>query len=152
MGLIVISFFVTALLVFTIVFLLFRKFGHGNNPFRKSYFWIASIVLTPVIYFGSLFTWFSIAASYEAQEFDKNTWQKNEESRYVFVDDLVEGEKLIGLSRDELESMLGKADYEDDSTMTYYLGYSPGVYLNMDPDWLVSDLTDGKVSYVYIRE
>jgi hypothetical protein len=47
--------------------------------------------------------------------------------------------------------MLGEADQTDDSTFVYYIGYSPNVFLNMDPDWLVTELTDGKVSYVYIR-
>jgi len=52
----------------------------------------------------------------------------------------------------ELKTMLGEADHEDDSTVIFYIGYSPKVFLNMDPDWLEAYLVDGAVSSTLIRE
>jgi len=36
--------------------------------------------------------------------------------------------------------------------MHFQIGYSPNIFLNNDPDWLVTDLVDGKVSNTYVRE
>ncbi len=65
---------------------------------------------------------------------------------------MIESKKLIGLTSGELKSLLGEADYEDDSIISFYIGYSPKHFLNMDPDWLKTNLIDGKVSNTYIRE
>lgn len=116
------------------------------------YYWITAIVATPVFYIGFLFIWFFASSSYETQEFNKENWTENRDSRYVYVDDLIDSEKLIGLTSSELKSVLGEADYEDDSTMSFYIGYSPKHFLNMYPDWLETDLIDGKVSTAYVRE
>lgn len=79
-------------------------------------------------------------------------WTESRDSRYLYVEDLVDDEKLIGLTSSELKSMLGEADHEDDSTMIFYIGYSPKYFLNMDPDWLETTLINGRVSKVNVRE
>lgn len=152
MGIVVLSFFVIAVLVFTGLFFLFRKYISRTKPMSSLYYWITAIVATPVFYIGFLFIWFFASSSYETQEFNKENWTENRDSRYVYVDDLIDSEKLIGLTSSELKSVLGEADYEDDSTMSFYIGYSPKHFLNMDPDWLETDLIDGKVSTAYVRE
>lgn len=152
MGIVVLSFLVTSVLVFASVFLLFRKFSPRKKPFSNSYYWITAIVATPCLYIGFLLIWFVGSSSYESKEFDKDNWAEKRDSRYEYVEDLLDGEKLIGLTSSELKSMLGEADHEDDSTMIFYIGYSPEHFLNMDPDWLETALIDGKVSAVYVRE
>ncbi|MCD4736988.1 MAG: hypothetical protein K8R53_13165 [Bacteroidales bacterium] len=59
---------------------------------------------------------------------------------------------FIGLTRNELIDMLGVADYEDDYTINFYIGYSPKVFFNMDPDWLEIELTNERVSNARVRE
>ena len=152
MGIVVLSLFVTTLLVFTGLFLLFRKYRPRKNPLSNLYYWISAIIATPSLYIGFILIWFFVSSSYERKEFDKVNWAENRDSRYEYVDDLVDGEKLIGLTSSELKSMLGEADHEDDSTMTYYIGYCPKHFLNMDPDWLETDLIDGRVCNVNVRE
>ena len=122
MGIVVLSFFVTTVLVFAGLYLLFRKYSSRKNPLSNVYYWLAAIVATPGFYIMFLFIWFFFSSSYERKEFDKESWANNRDSRYVYVEDLIEGEKLIGLTGDELKSMLGEADYEDDSTITFYIG------------------------------
>ncbi len=152
MGLLVLSLLVTAVLVFAGLFLLFGKYASGKNPLRNLYYWITAIVAIPCFYTGFLLIWFLVSSSYERKAFDKENWAQNRDSRYVYVEDLIDGEKLIGLTGSKLKMMLGKADYEDDSTMIFYIGYSPRHFLNMDPDWLETNLPEGKVSNVYVRE
>ena len=152
MGIVVLSLFVTTLLVFTGLFLLFRKYRPRKNPLSNLYYWISAIIATPSLYIGFILIWFFVSSSYERKEFDKVDWAENRDSRYEYVEDLVDGEQLIGLTSSELKSMLGEADHEDDSTMTYYIGYCPKHFLNMDPDWLETDLIDGRVCNVNVRE
>ena len=152
MGILVLSFLVTSVLVFVGLFLLFRKYSSRKKPLSNLYYWITAIVATPCLYIGFLLIWLVVSSSYERKEFDKENWAENRDTRYVYVEDLVDGEKLIGLTSSELKSMLGEADHENDSTMTFYIGYSPKHFFNMDPDWLETNLIDGKVNNVYVRE
>jgi len=152
MGTVILSILFTIILVFSGLFFLFRKYRSHTNPLRNLYYWITAIVATPIFYIGFLFIWFFASPSYETQEFNKEKWTENRNSRYVYVDNLIDREILIGLTSSELKSILGEADYEDDSTMSFYIGYTPKHFLNMDPDWLVNELINGKVNNVYVRE
>ncbi len=152
MGIVILSFLVIIFLVFAGLFLLFRKYGSRKSPFINLYYWITAVVITPLLYIGLLFIYLSISSSYERIGFDKENWAENRDSRYIYVEDLVDNNKLIGLTSTELKSMLSDADHEDDSTIIYYIGYSPQHFFNMDPDWLVTDLVNDKVSNAYVRE
>ena len=152
MGIVVLSFLVITVLVFAGLFLVFRKYSSRKNPLSNLYYWITALVVTPCLYIGLILIWLFVSSSYERKEFDKEKWEENRDSRYVYVEDLIVGEKLIGLTSSELKIMLGEADHEDDSTMIFYIGYSPEHFFNMDPDWLETDLIDGKVSNVNVRE
>jgi len=99
MGIIVLSFLVTAILVFSALFLLFRKIRSGKNPARDSRYWLTAIIATPIVYIGLLFTWFFFSSSYETKEFNKENWLEDQDTRYVYVDDLIDNEKLIGLTK-----------------------------------------------------
>ncbi len=152
MGLLALSILGVALLVFTGLFLIFKKYSSIKNPLSSFYYWITAIVLIPSLYIGLILLYLVVSSSYEKKEFDKDNWANNRDSRYVYTEDLIQGKKLIGLTSYELKDMLNEADHEDDSTLVFYIGYSPDYFLNMDPDYLVTDLTNGKVSKVYIRE
>ncbi len=152
MGIVGLSFLITAVLVFTGLFFLFRKYSSKTKPLSSLNYWVTGVFATPAIYIGILFLWLLASSSYELQEFNKESWTNNRDSRYEYVDDLINSEKLIGLTNRELEDMLGKADYEDDSTMIFYIGYTPRPFFNMDPDWLKTELIDGKVSNASVRD
>lgn len=152
MGTIVLLLFVTAILVFTGLYFVFKKFSSKSNPTTNILYWITSMVATPVIFIVVLFSWFSVTSSYQTLEFNKTSWTEKRDSRYVYVDDLIDNQKLIKLNSDELKSLLGEPDYEDDTIATFYIGYSPKHFLNMDPDWLETDLEDGKVRSAVVRE
>ena len=151
MGILLLSFLLTTLVVFITLFLLFKKFSSKKLPLSNFWYWISSFIATPLVYAGVIFVWFLISSSFEKKEFDKEIWLENRDIRYVYVDDLIDGKKLIGLTSDELKTMLGEVDYEDDSTILFYIGYSPKVFLNMNPDWLETYLVDGKVGSALIR-
>ena len=80
------------------------------------------------------------------------------------VTDATTGESLIGVNVIVEGTMLGAAsDIEgyfvilNVSPGKYnlkasYIGYSPKVFLNSDPDWIITDLIEGKVSKTYVRE
>ncbi|MCP4458434.1 MAG: hypothetical protein GY816_10495 [Cytophagales bacterium] len=152
MGLVSLTFLGTAALVFTGLYFLFRKFGSGASPTSNGFFWLSAIIGMPVIYSGIIFMWFLISSSYERKPFDKESWTTERDSRYVFIDDLVENDKLIGLSSGQIQNTLGEVEYEDDSTMIFYIGYDPKIFMNMDPDWLEIHLIEGEVIRVEVRE
>ena len=146
------SLLLASALVFTGLYFLFRKYTSNKNPVNNPYYWITAVVATPVVYIGLILIWFLVSSSFEAKNFDKVRWEENREYRYEYVDDLVDNKKLIGLSVIELKHMLGEADYEDDSTLSFYIGYTPKYFLNMDPDWLEINLTEKKATDVRIRK
>jgi hypothetical protein len=152
MGTLVLSFLVTIVIVFGGMFFAFKKFSSGKKPFSSGFYWLTSIILTPCIYIGVIFVWLSVSSSYEKKPFDADRWAADRHTRYEYVDDLIDNNKIQGLTSSEVVSMLGEADQVDDTAMVYYIGYCPKHFFNMDPDWLVGNLSDGKVSNVYVRE
>jgi hypothetical protein len=152
MGLILSSFISISVLVFSGFYVYFKAKNPTKNPFDTSFYWITSFLSTPVLYVGMIFIWLFISSSYENKIFIEDDWAKNRETRYEYVQDLVENHKLMGITRSELKAKLGEADQEDDSIMTFYIGYSPDHFFNMDPDWLEVVLRDGKVKEVRVRE
>lgn len=83
-----------------------------------------------------LYAWVSIETYVPERNFNKEAWTENTEKRYEYADDLVDNQKLIGLTKSEITEMLGEPDDEDENTMTYYLGISPKHLFALDPDWL----------------
>lgn len=152
MGILIISFLITAVFVFVLLYFIFRKYTSVTNPSKSIGYWLSVVVATPVLYFGIICIWLLLSSQYDAKIFNEENWSTNENTRYEYVDDLIENEKLIGLTIAEVKAMLGEEDNIDDSTITYYIGYSPKYFLNMDPDWLEAKLVDGKVQSVRIRE
>ncbi len=152
MGTLLLSLLLTAALVFVGLYFLYKRQNASVNPTSRASYWLIAIIATPTIYAGAIFLWFLSTSSYEAKVFDQEAWAANQETRYEYVDDLIAGKKLIGLTSSELKSMLGKVDHEDDSTLTFYIGYSPKKFMNMAPDWLVAYLKDGVVREVFVEE
>jgi hypothetical protein len=152
MGILLSSILLITVFVLSIFYFLFRKFNNGGTPLSNLYYWIASFLSIPIVCAGGIYLWFLTTSSFTPQPFDSKKWSENADERYLYVDDLIENKKLIGLSKNEVGLLLSDVDYEDDSIMQFYIGYSPKTFLNLDPDWLIIELEDQKASEVYTRD
>ena len=152
MGILMLSLLLVATITFILTFSLFKKFNPGSTPLEKPLFWVIAIIATPLLYAACLFSWFTISSSYPDRTFDKAAWENNLDTRYEYVHDLITNQKLIGNTITETKNMLGEPDSESDSTLIYYIGYSPKYFLNSDPDWLEIALKDGKVARLQVLQ
>lgn len=135
---------ILAVPTFFLIRLIFKKINPTWNRLRNPVLWLTTFFVTPVIYVGLIFIWISIETYYPEKDFDQVKWNENVEKRYEYADDLVDNEKLIGLTRQEIKEMLGEPEYETESSMTYYIGFSPRHFFGIDPDYLEIDFKDGK--------
>ncbi len=152
MGLITLSLLIISVLVFCVFYFLFGRLKTEVSPLGNKYYWIVSILSIPIVFVGGIYIWFLFTSSFTPLQFDQKKWSENSDERYLYVDDLIENNKLIGLSQNELKSILTEVDYEDDSTLQIYIGYSPKTFLNLDPDWLIIELVDKKANRVYVQD
>lgn len=129
---------------------IFRKIS--DNGTRRLAIWIATIVLTPVVYISLIFMWVSYVSYYPERDFDKERWRADTETRYEMTDDLIENDKLIGKTKDEVKKLLGQEEVSPDgSRWIYYIGFSPSLF-GIDPDVLEIEFKDDKVSKCWTRE
>lgn len=136
---------VIAIVIFLIGFLILRKRQPTKNHFNNPILWITTIVSTPLIYMGFIFLWITIATHYPQRDFNQEQWFKDKEIRYEYADDLVDNNKLIGQTKAQIIELLGEPDYETETTITYYIGFSPKHFIGIDPDWLEIVFENGKV-------
>jgi len=67
------------------------------------------------------------------------------------TDDLVDNEKLIGKTKEEIKELLGQEENNlDASRWTYYIGYKPSI-IGIDPDVLEIEFKDDKVVKCWTR-
>ena len=135
---------ILAVPTFFLIRLIFKKINPTWNKLRNPLLWLTTLFVTPAVYVGLFFIWFAFETYYPERDFDKEKWTENVEKRYEYADDLVDNEKLIGLSRKEIKEMLGEPEYESENSMTYYIGFSPRHLFGIDPDYLEIDFKDGK--------
>jgi hypothetical protein len=72
--------------------------------------------------------------------FSSERWLVNSDERVYMVDDLLSRTKLIGRSKEEVITLLGKPDdpeyFTDDNNFVYYLGNERG-FISIDSELLV---------------
>lgn len=135
---------ILAVPTFFLVRLIFKKINPTWNRLKNPFLWLTTLFVTPIIYVGLILTWISIETYYPERDFDKTKWADDIEKRYEYADDLVDNEKLIGLSRQEVKEMLGEPEHETENSMTYYIGFSPRNFIGIDPDYLEINFKDNK--------
>ena len=82
--------------------------------------------------------------------FTTKKWMDNPEERTRIVDDMLEKHPLIGLSRENVEGLLG--DGSDADTVYYYLGPERGL-ISIDSEWLVIEYkNDTAVDYYFTTD
>jgi hypothetical protein len=124
---------------------LFKKYIKVNKT-RKLITWIATIILTPLIYVGIVMLIYFSISYYPSHDFDRQKWLTDGEKRYELSKDLINSKILIGKSKVQVRQLLGdEADNENKSNVwTFGLGYRPELF-NIDPDHLQIEFKDDKV-------
>lgn len=119
---------------------------------RKFAIWTATILTTPLIYYGLIILWFFSMSYHPNYDFDKEKWLANKEKRYEFSQDIIDSKMLIGKTKSEVLQILGdKIDNEQNDNWSYDLGFKPG-FANIDPDVLDIEFKKGKVVDVVQHE
>jgi amino acid transporter len=150
MGTVVSILLLAGLITFIGFYFLFRRLNRDKNPISNPLYWISSIIGSPILLAGIIWVWFLISSNYEEKEFDSKAWIEQRETRYEYVDDLVNEQKAIGLEKSEVLEKMGKPDNQSDTSLTYYIGYTPKYFMNMDPDWLEIKLENNIVTEAWI--
>ena len=133
---------IIAVPVFFLARWVFRRFI--DKPSIQSWCtWISTIALTPIVYIAGALIWMTIYFGQPTREFDKQLWVENPELRHEMYSDLAE--LLIGLTKEEVETILGQIDPDMyiKEHWEYYLGFGSG--LGVDLDYLDIYFEDGKV-------
>lgn len=84
------------------------------------------------------------------ERFDKEQWRSNPQQRYKMADDLIESQLLIGMTKDEVISILGNSYVQEISNqeiLTYSLGKQPS-FFQSKKEYLLVILTNDKVNEV----
>ncbi|MBI5239405.1 MAG: hypothetical protein HY926_02955 [Elusimicrobia bacterium] len=77
--------------------------------------------------------------------FDQQVWNdpnRGEQSRYAMHEDLIAEHRLIGMTKAEIEALLGKPDWEGRD----WYKLSPQLGFGIDHIWLEFTYQDGKVA------
>ena len=122
--------------VFVLVWLFVRTIDK-----RKWLTLLVSLVLTPIAYFYVLYPMINIFSSYHHEKyFNAEAWEEKPELRFEMLQSIVKDSIFIGKQKNEIESLLGKAEwygYNDSikanspEQWNYNLGFKPGALNNM---------------------
>lgn len=130
---------ITPLLVIFMVAVFVLLFLFLNTVDKRKWLtFIISLVLTPAIYFYMAYPFINIISNYHHQKyFDSEIWIKKPDLRYEMIDNAIERDTLIGRTKTEIETLLGKAEWltwkdsnkmHDDDRWNYSLGIEPGAF------------------------
>lgn len=85
--------------------------------------------------------------------FSSESWQKHPEKRVDMVDDLLSKYELMGMTKEEVITLLGQSTdteyFKTENNMAYYLGPERGL-ISIDSEWLVLEMQDNHISKVNI--
>ena len=120
-----------------VVFILLFLFLNTVDK-RKWLSALISLVLTPFVYFFMFYPFVNIISNYHHQKyFDSDAWIEKPALRYEMIDSTIESDTLIGISKEKIEVLLGKAEWLswNDATKSHFenkwnygLGIEPGAF------------------------
>lgn len=135
-----------------IVFILVWLFANTIDK-RKWLSFLASIVLTPIVYFYVFYPLINIFSNYHHEKhFDNEAWKDKPALRYEMSNEMVQKDLFLGKTKTEVKAILGKPEWFgwDDSIKAnsqnkwnYNLGYKPGAF-NMNQECLELVFKDNK--------
>ncbi|WP_460220689.1 hypothetical protein [Psychroserpens sp. MEBiC05023] len=85
------------------------------------------------------------------ERFNASRWHSEPTLRYKMVDDIIDNELLIGLTQDEVFSLLGQPEFFNETSenqITYYLGKAPSFNRDLT-NQLVIIFKDERVDKVF---
>ncbi|WP_353778358.1 hypothetical protein [Winogradskyella sp. 3972H.M.0a.05] len=136
------------ILVFVLVFLFVRTIDK-----RRWLTFLISLVLTPLVYFYMFYPFLNIITPFHHQKrFNAEAWEAKPGLRYEMIKNMKETDFLIGKSKTEIDSLLGKAEWlswdeaakaHDDNKWNYGLGLLPGAF-NENKECLTVIFEDNK--------
>ena len=150
MGTVVITFLLAGLLSFVGFFFLFKRLNPERKPKSNPVYWISSFFLSTIFLAATIWFWVLSSSHYEEKEFESKAWIENRHERYEYADDIVNEDKILGLETKEILNRLGEPDNQSDTSLTYYIGYTPKYFMNMDADWLEIKLENNIVTEAWI--
>lgn len=107
--------------------------------------WIATLIITPLMYIIIIYLGLFAIFYYPKHDFDSEKWFAEKETRYELSENIIESGMLIGKTKAEVRLLLGDEENHDNNDQwRYYLGYIPSI-ANIDPDVLLIEFKDGKV-------
>ncbi|GAA4883508.1 hypothetical protein GCM10023311_02090 [Flaviramulus aquimarinus] len=108
---------------------------------RKWLTFLISLILTPVVYFYLFYPMLNIFSSYHHEKhFDTEAWKNKPELRYEMRHEMLTDSLLIGKTKNEIETLLGKSEWFSwDDTIkgnstekwNYNMGFVPGAFNDM---------------------
>ena len=123
---------------------IFKKFIK-NGRTRMIYTWLATVIVSPIIYLGVCLVIFLVWTYYPNREFDSKRWSNYPERRYELSKDIITNKALIGKKKADVIRLLGIGENKfEDNDWYYELGYRPDLF-NIDPSMLEIDFKDEKV-------
>ncbi|KQL19966.1 hypothetical protein ACFFHH_06580 [Cytobacillus solani] len=100
----------------------------------------ACLIVTTLCFVLLIYCFTVIGRNENKANFSSERWLAKSDERVYMVDDLLSRTKLIGLSKEEVITLLGKPDdteyFTDDNNIVYYLGNERG-FISIDSEWLV---------------
>ncbi|WP_299113886.1 hypothetical protein [uncultured Winogradskyella sp.] len=121
------------LVVFALLFLFLNTVDK-----RKWLSALISIILTPFVYFYMFYPFVNIVSNYHHQKyFNSEAWVEKPALRYEMIDNTIESDTLIGLSKQKIKNLLGKHEWLswnntkkdfDSNKWNYGLGIEPGAF------------------------
>lgn len=141
-----------------VVFVLLYLFLNTVDK-RKWLTVLISLMLTPFAFFYVAYPFVNIISNYHHQKyFSAKAWNENPKLRYEMIDHAIASDTLLGKSKPEIETLLGKAEWlswnkilkeYDPNKWNYSLGIEPGAFTN-EKDQLEVVFINDKVSALNI--
>ncbi|WP_411895626.1 hypothetical protein [Winogradskyella sp. A2] len=130
---------VTPVLVIFMIVVFILLFLFLNTVDRRKWLTaLISLILTPLVYFYVFYPFVNIISNYHHQKyFNSEAWTEKPALRYEMIDQTLDSDTLIGLSKSNVEEMLGKYEWlswddgkkdYDDNKWNYGLGIEPGAF------------------------
>ncbi|MEB2492573.1 hypothetical protein SOP93_15495 [Peribacillus frigoritolerans] len=132
---------ISALLLPFILLLFFQRISWKyTNKHNKRKIKIRFIVISSLGFALLVFCVVMLGVNESESRFTTERWLNDVEGRVYLVDDLINEHELIGMTKDEVFTLLGSPTeteyFKEEDNVVYYLGAERGI-IRIDSEWLV---------------
>ena len=95
---------------------------------RKIATWLATLIVTPVIYNGLIILFIFWISYTPSKNFDKSQWLTDKEERFQMADDIIKSKIIIGKDTNQVKQILEEPPWRDNKAKkwTYEMGCGGG--------------------------